>query len=212
MKQLIYQELKIQNKIYNITKYSFMFFVICCFSVTLVNSYENIQIFGIMFAVISIPLAFINLSSYLVKPDLEDGTFELLLASYAPSRIILAKYIALCLNCFVSFCLTIPLLYVIYNLKLSALYIMIASASILLLLSASLVILIAAIQAYFRSNTNFLSILVLPLLTPNIIFSGILVQNSDRLYLLFIMIGINLTIIPPALYLSRYLVKNIYNI
>jgi len=212
MKSLITQELNVQNKIYNITKYTLIFFIFCCLSITLINSYENIQTFGIIFAVISIPLAFIGLSSHLIKPDIEDGTLEAMLTSFTPGKITTAKYIALCISCCLSFFLTAPFIYVVYNIEFTTFIIMITCGLIILFLSAALIILIAAIQGYFRANTNFLAMLIMPLLIPNIILSGILLQNNTDLHLLFIMIGIDLVIIPPALYLSSYLVENIYNI
>ena len=212
MRALILQELTIQNKIYNITKYTLIFFIFCCISITLINSYENIQIFGIIFSVIIIPLAFISLSGHLMKPDIEDGTFEVLLISLSPIKIVLAKYIALCICCCLSFVLTTPFIYIVYNMQVLTFVLVLASAFMLLFLSAALAILIAAIQGYFRSNTNFLGLLIMPLIIPSIILSGILIQNTEDIHLLFIMIGINLVIIPPALYLSGYLIKNIYNI
>jgi heme exporter protein B len=212
MRELILQELKVQNKIYNIIKYSLIFFIFCCLSVGLISSYEDIQAFGIVFAVISIPLAFIGLSYSLIKPDIEDGTIETLLTKFPASNIIIAKYIALCICFIISFGATMPIIYVMYNVEVVTFIIMIASAIILLLLSAALIILIASIQGYFKANTNFLSVLIMPLLIPNIILSGLLIQNNQDTHLLFIMIGINFVIIPPVLYLSGYLVENIYNI
>ncbi len=212
MRNLILHELKIQNKIYNITKYTLIFFIFCCLSITLINAYENIQAFGIIFAVISIPLAFISLSGNLIKPDIEDGSLETLITASTPGKIILAKYIALCICCSLSFFLTMPIIYLIYNIEFITFTAIISSAVILLFLSAALITLISAIQGYFRSNTNFLSILIMPLLIPNIILSGLFLQNNTDLHLLFIMLGVNLVIIPPALYLSSYLVENIYNI
>lgn len=212
MKNLILQEIKVQNKIYNVVKYSFVFFIFCCLSVSLINSYENIQSFGVIFAIISIPLAFISLSNSLIKPDIEDGTIETLLTTFAASKIITAKYIALCICFCVSFGATLPIIYIVYNIEFNSFILLVGSAIVLLLLSAALMTLIASIQGYFRSNTNFLSVLIMPLIIPTIILSGILIQNSQDVYLFFIMVGIDFVIIPPALYLASHLVENIYNI
>lgn len=212
MRNLIFHEFRVQNKIYNITKYIFIFFIFCCLSITLINAYENMQIFGVIFAVISIPLALISLSNSLIKPDIEDGSLETLITTSTAVQIILAKYISLCICCCLSFFLTLPIIYVIYNIELNIFIIMVSSGLILLFLSAALITLISSIQSYFRSNTNFLSILIMPLLIPNIILSGLFLQNNTDLHLLFIMLGVDLVIIPPALYLSSYLVENIYNI
>lgn len=212
MKNLIYHELKLQNKVYNITKYIFIFFLFCSLATGFINSEEDIQRFGIIFSIISIPLAFIGLSSILIKPDIEDGYLETLLSSTLAIKIILSKYIALSVCSIMSFVLVAPIIYILYNIDNSIFVMMSLAAITLIFLSAALIILIASIQAYFRSNTNFLSIIIMPLIIPSIIISGVLIQNIDQTHLLFIMIGIDCIIIPPALYLSSYLIENIYNI
>ncbi|PCJ23927.1 MAG: hypothetical protein COA94_07860 [Rickettsiales bacterium] len=212
MKSLILQEFRVQDKIYNLIKYSLIFFIFCSLSITLINSYENVQIFGVVFSVICIPLAFINLSAGLIKPDIEDGSLEILLTAKTPIKIVMAKYIAL-FTCFcLSFAMLLPLIYIIYNIPNTIFILIAASGFLLISLCAALAVLIASIQGYFRANTNFLSIIIMPLVIPSIILSGIIIQNPDNLHLLAIMIGINLIVIPPSIYLSGYLVENIYNI
>ncbi len=71
MKALIKHELKIQNKINNLIKYTAIFLVFCTFSITLINSQENVQTFGVIFSVICIPLAFIGLTHGFIKADIE---------------------------------------------------------------------------------------------------------------------------------------------
>jgi len=112
------------------------------------------------------------------------------------------------------FCFTLltPLLGVFFSLQLDQLVFLLLTSLLLIVLASALIILISSIQGYFRSNTNFFAILIMPLILPNIILSGILIQNLQQTYLLVIMLGMNLVIIPPVLYLSSYLIDNIYNI
>ena len=212
MNIILKHELKIQNKINNLIKYTTIFFVFCSFSITLVNSGEQIQIFGIIFSVICIPLAFIGLSQSLIKPDIEDGSLETLITATSAFEIIFAKYLALSTCTLISFAITIPINYLLYNIDLQKLVIISFSGLMLVTLSSALTILISSIQGYFRANTNFLSILIMPLIIPSIIIAGLLIQEPNDIYLIYIMIGVNLTIIPPCLYLSGYLLDNIYNI
>ena len=209
---LIKQEFIVQNQVYNTTKYTMMFFLFCSLSVTLINSYENIQFFGLIFCVVSIPLAFIGLSSNLIRPNIEDGTLELMLTSCSSLKIIIAKYISLCACCILSFLSVMPVIYIVYNVYIHVLLVLILTSMSMLFLCSSLIVLIASIQGYFRVNTSFIAILIMPLIIPNIVLSGVLLQNSSDFYLLYIMLGVDLIIIPPALYLSSYLIENIYNI
>jgi len=178
----------------------------------MINTQDNLQEFGVIFSVACIPLAFIGLSRYLIKPDIEDGHFEFLLISYSPGQIIAAKYFILCFLSSLSFLLNIPFIYLLFSLSLDTTIKILVCGFLLIMISASLICLISAIQSYFRANTNFLSILVMPLIVPSIILSGIVLQQPSSLGIVLIMLGINFVIIPSSLYLSSFLIENIYNI
>ena len=64
---------------------------------------------------------------------------------------------------------------------------------------------------FFKKNANFVGTFIMPLLIPNIIMTGLILQDNN-LQLIFIMIGINLVFLPISFFLSSYLIKNIYNI
>lgn len=212
MKTIIKHELKIQNKINNLIKYTAIFLIFCTFSVTLISPQENVQTFGIIFSVICIPLAFIGLNHGFIKTDIEDGSLESSLTSIPSYKIIFAKYAALCICTLASFTMMIPVIFILYNVRIENIIIIVFSGIMLIALSSALALLTSAVQGYFRTNTNFLSILIMPLIIPDIIISGLFIQAPENLYLATIMIGINLVIIPPSLYLSSYLLENIYNI
>jgi heme exporter protein B len=212
MKTLLSQELLVQNKVYNLTKYSILFFGFCIFSIALINSYDDVQKFGVIFSLVCIPLSFLGLANNLIKPDIEDGSLEYLLTISSAQKIALSKFLIMSSVTFFCFTLITPLLGVFFSLQLDQLVFLLLTALLLIVLASALIILISSIQGYFRSNTNFFAILIMPLILPNIILSGILIQNLQQAYLLVIMLGINLVIIPPALYLSSYLIDNIYNI
>jgi heme exporter protein B len=199
MKTLLSQELLVQNKVYNLTKYYILFFGFCIFSIALINSHDDVQKFGVIFSLVCIP-------------DIEDGSLECLLTISSAQKIVLSKFLIMSIVTFFCFTLFTPLLVLFFSLQLQQTVLLLLIALLLMVLSSALIVLIASIQGYFRSNTNFFAILIMPLILPNIILSGILIQNQRGAYLLAIMLGINLVIIPPALYLSSYLIDNIYNI
>ena len=212
MKILLSQEFLIQNKVYNLIKYSVLFFGFCIFSLTLINSHDDVQKFGAIFSLVCIPLCFLGLTNNLIKTDIEDGSLEYLLITSSVQKIVLSKFLVLSLITLFCFVLVSPLLAIFFNLQLHQVVILLLTSLLLITLSSALIVLIASIQGYFRSNTNFFAILVMPLILPNIILAGILTQNPQETHLLVIMLGINLVIIPPTLYLSSYLIDNIYNI
>jgi heme exporter protein B len=213
MVHFIKHEFLLQNKICNLTKYFFIFFVFCSGSITIVSSHDKIANLGIIFAVISIPLSLIGIAANFLRTELEDGTLEILLTSFKPIQIILAKYLGLFICGSVAFVLNIPISCFLFNIEALQLNLVIITGLLLMATSCGVVILISSIQCYFRSNTNFLSTLLLPLIIPSIILSGIIIQSDNSNFsLLLILIGVNCIIIPISIYLSSYLIENIYNI
>ncbi|MDR0329462.1 MAG: hypothetical protein LBH99_02165, partial [Rickettsia sp.] len=61
--QLIKWEYLIQNRINNLSKYLFIFFLFCIFSTALINDQADIKKFGVIFSVIFLPIALIGFSS-----------------------------------------------------------------------------------------------------------------------------------------------------
>jgi heme exporter protein B len=213
MVHFIKHEFLLQNKICNLTKYFFIFFVFCSGSITIVSSHDKIANLGIIFAVISIPLSLIGIAANFLRTELEDGTLEILLTSFKPIQIILAKYLGLFICGSVAFVLNIPISCFLFNIEAFQLNLVIITGLLLMATSCGIVILISSIQCYFRSNTNFLSTLLLPLVIPSIILSGIIIQSdNNNSSLLLILIGVNCIIVPISIYLSSYLIENIYNI
>ncbi|MCC8416206.1 MAG: heme exporter protein CcmB [Rickettsia endosymbiont of Gnoriste bilineata] len=210
--QLIKWEYLIQNRINNLSKYLFIFFLFCIFSIALINDQTDIKKFGIIFSIIVLPIALIGFSSLIFQQDVEDGSLELLLSSFNESEIIAAKLITIIFSSLTSALLNMPIIYIIFDLDMLIVSYLLINLTLLLILSSSLLVLIGAVQSYLKSNTNLLAILIMPLLIPNIILSGLVLQNFDNINLIFVMIGINMLLVPIIFYLSSYLIKNIYNI
>lgn len=210
--KLTLHEFIIQNKINNLSKFLFLFLLFCTLSLTLINNQEDIKKFGTIFTIIYLPLSLIGFSSFVFKQDLDDGSLEVLLTTFNTSEIIVTKFLSLIASALIGTILNLPIIFLFFNLDSTTIIAILLILLILLPLTCSLLLLTGAIQSYFRSNTNFLSLLTMPMLIPNIIMAGVSINEHGNLYLLPIMIGIDLIIIPCALVLSTYLIKNIYNI
>ncbi len=209
---LIKWEITITHKIHNVIKYLLCFFLFCSFSLLLISTRAEIENFGMIFIVISLPLSMLAFANLILKPDYNDGSLELLLINFTPFEIAFAKYLSLSLCCFYGVLINFPIMLIFFNIEFwQALYSMI-SLCLTLLLAANLTTLIGAMQCYFQTNTNYLSILVMPLLIPSIVISGIMLTDPQKQYLNYILLSIDLIIIPSALYFISYLIKNIYHI
>ncbi len=210
---LLKWEFTIQNKLNNLSKYLSGFFLFCTLSMSLIANHSDIEKLGMIFAVISLPLGMIGLSHFVFKQDLSDGSLESLLVNFSSLEITLAKFISILGSSLFSLIFNLPIIFILFNpssfLLLNLTYAMV----LLLMLASALLTLIASTQCYFRSNTNFLPLLTMPLLIPSIIITGIVMQDAiNSTNLLLIMLGINLVILPITFILASYLIKNIYNV
>ncbi|WP_341786939.1 heme exporter protein CcmB [Rickettsia endosymbiont of Cantharis rufa] len=208
---LIKHEFIVQNRINNIIKYLVIFFLFCIISTVLINSEKDITKFGLIFSVICLLISLIGFSSVIFKSDLEDGSLELLLSIVSHEKIILAKFFAIFISSTVGLVLVLPVIYVFFDQTLLEIIFFFISVWMILVLSSSLVVLSGSVQCYFKKNANFVGTFIMPLLIPNIIMTGLILQDNN-LRLIFIMIGINLVFLPVSFFLSSYLIKNIYNI
>jgi heme exporter protein B len=210
---LLLFELKIQNRINNLIKYLVVFFLFAIVAITLLNKQEDVGEFGIIFSLIYYPLSLMGLASAIFKPDLDDGYLENLLVVFSPLQIILAKFGAFTICGIISLIINIPIIILIFNIFDLTLIMHLATCLLcLLFLSSSLLLLVGASLCYFRSNGNFISLIILPLLLPSIMISGLALQETSAIYLIYILLGINLIILPISLIFSSYLLKNIYNV
>ncbi|HJD67003.1 MAG TPA: heme exporter protein CcmB [Rickettsia endosymbiont of Bembidion lapponicum] len=208
---LIKREFIVQNRINNMIKYLMIFFLFCIISITLINSHEDIKKFGLIFSVICLLISLIGFSSIIFKSDLEDGSLELMLSIVNPTKIVLAKFFAIFTSSTIGIILTLPIIYVFFSQTLLEIIFFFFSVWLVIILSSSLVVLSGSMQSYFRVNANFIGIFIMPLLIPSIIMTGLVLQDNN-LQLIFIMIGINLVILPISFVLSSYLIRNIYSI
>ena len=212
MIHLIKHEFFIQNRIYNLIKYFFIFFVFGSGSIVIISTYDQITSFGISFSLVSVPLALISVTTGFLKSEIESGSLETLLTIFHPIQIISAKYLSLLTCSSISFLTNIPILYLLFNIAANQLSSLIISGLLLIFTSCAMVILISSIQCYFRSNTTFLSAILLPLVIPGIALAGIIIQNNNNYSLALIFVGVNCIIVPASIYSSSYLLENIYNI
>ncbi|AGJ02106.1 heme exporter protein CcmB [Rickettsia prowazekii] len=208
---LIKREFILQHRINNIIKYIVIFYLFYIISTVLINSEKDINKFGLIFSVICLLISLISFSTIIFKSDVEDGSLELLLSIVSCEKIIFAKFVAIFICTTVGLIFVLPVIYVFFDQILLEIALFFISVWMIFVLSSSLVVLSGSVQCYFKKNTNFVGTFIMPLLIPNIIMTGLILQDNN-LQLIFIMIGINLIFLPVSFCLSAYLIKNIYNI
>jgi ABC-type transport system involved in cytochrome c biogenesis permease component len=212
MLNLIYQEVLLQNKIHHISKHFFLFLLFGLISTVIIAPIQNMTEFGLMLSIIYIPMFLLGNNHFLLKYEIQNGDLELLLTTHNTLIIIIAKFCALSISLLMSLICILPLIVILFSTSLILTMNFIYIAILILLMSNGLAIMMAAIQIYFQRNNNFLSVMIMPFMLPNIILAGMLISNPENVTIIFMMFGVNLIIIPISLYCSGYLINNIYNI
>ena len=154
MINLLKHELLLQNKIQNLTKCFFIFFVFCSGSITIISTHDKIANFGVIFSLISIPLALIGISTNFLRSEIEDGSLELLLASFNPIQITLAKYINLFICGSIAFIANLLISYLLFDMDITRLSLLLTSGLLLLSTSCGVIILISTVQCCFPCNSR----------------------------------------------------------
>lgn len=209
--KLFYWELLNFNKISNVAKYLLSFSILNIINITLIAPMSDIPHFSNIFLILAVPISLIGFSNQIFKPDLTDGNLELLLTNFTASEITIVKFLSLILSSTVSYILTVIFTSILFEANLYTLFGLCLIITLITLYIAALIILIASIEAYFRSNTNFLPILIMTLAIPSITIAGLILQQDSINNLIYILIGIDLILVPISLIFAAYLIQNIYN-
>ncbi len=209
---LLKHEIILQNRAYAIIRYNvqFMIFGVICL-IFASPATVNLKSFATSFVIIGLPLSIINASRSIIKSDIYDGSMELLLSSLESIKIAMMKYIALLISNILAFSISIPLIGLFCALYLEQI-VSISIVSILLLIQISgLALLTSSIEGYFRTNTEIISLVILPLIIPGIVLSGLSLNQSSNEGFIWVLLGMDMIITPITIVLSSYLIRNIYN-
>ncbi len=203
----------LHNRIYSTIRYSAQFILLglICLVFVAPNS-SDLPAFSMSFVIIALPLSIIGQAKSIIKADISDGSMELLIVTTESIKIALVKYISLLLASLSALIIVLPFAMLFCFLTYEQILLVLASSTLLLAQIASLSILTSSIEGYFRTNTNLISLTILPLIIPGVIVSGLSIHNSTNCVIFIWMLGgITMVITPIAIYLSSYLIRNIYN-
>lgn len=210
---LLIHELKIQNRIHSIIRYNLQFLLLGSTAIIFVHGASTgLAELGIIFTVIALPLSIISTSRGIIKADITDGYMELLMITTSPIKIILIKYLGLLIHNLVALAIAMPLVAIFYSISSWQIFLISIGGSLLLGQITALSLLTSCIEGYFRTNTNIISLVILPLIIPGLIACGLLISGGEQ-WSVFVGLlgGVDLVIIPLTLLLSEYLMRNIYN-
>jgi heme exporter protein B len=212
IKHLI-ENTKILNKENALIQLLIIYIILGLVTVCLTCEYENSKQFSMFFLVIFVPLFITQISDRVLFNDFKDGSLELKLTSLSTEKIILDNYISLFILYFTSCILILPLICLFLSLNFNEI-ILISHLMLINIFTAIIIsILIGSCNCYFKKITNINFLIAIPLILPNLIISGLIINNYyDTNQLFIVLYGILLIVGPINYFCSSFLIKNIYNI
>lgn len=214
MKSIIYRDLKLAfsnlGQIFN--QLVFFFIAITIFAISFKNSalenQSNSQISVIWFCLIFSVI--IGISNFL-KEDFLDGSLEQILINHPNLEIIiLAKIIANWLIYSLPLIIFLPLAALILKIDLLSIQSLIALALIVTLLVNLISCFCASLTLSCNKNESLLTILILPLIIPVVIFANSAFINTDPTKFfnsLFFLVLILIFLAPILIFLTSFAVK-----
>lgn len=209
---LFLHEILVYHRCYNLIIHNIQFLLLgmICLLFACPAGYDK-TIFGMIFVISGLPISIIASSAPIIKNDLEDGRLELYLITSNINIIILSKFCALLFCNFVSFTIVVLIMAFLYGMTYHQIFFLYSSAILLIQISA-ISLLISSVESYFRGNISMISSLIVPLILPSLIITGIMIHRDLSYYsAMMIVLAITCIITPVTLLFSGYLIRNIHN-
>jgi len=212
IKKLI-ENIKILNKENGLVQLLSIYMVLGSIIVSMTCDYDKIKEFGVFFLSILVPLFVAQISDRILYNDFKDGSLELYITISSPSQIILDKYLHISFLYIIAYIMVAPLILIFFNFTISDLMLISELIILNIIIAVSISTLIACCNCYFKKITLVNFIIIIPLMLPSLIISGLIINDyQDKNQLFTILYGIMLIIIPVIFLCSKFLIKNVYNV
>lgn len=142
------------------------------------------------------------------RNDLLDGWEEVQLSALTTMSIVVTRMLSMLFFGIIGLVCAVVTCFVMHNLGENYVFIAFVSIILLMVLASAFCVLINITQRYFRNY--FVTIILLPLMIPNIIFSSIAISSLDWKNLYF-MFGIDCMLLPIVIISCDYLLNWVYS-
>jgi heme exporter protein B len=148
----------------------------------------------------SLTFAMILGSSLLFTKDYNDGFLKQLYLMIQNKELILfSKYTSFSIMFIIMNALTLPIAFIFFNIPLEN-FLLVLISSILLIACVSIILIFASMICLNTESFTLISILILPLIIPILIFTTLTISEH---YYIYILLGIYLLILPIFLLSSK---------
>jgi heme exporter protein B len=188
----------------------FWMLMISGISLPLVCPVDEVSRMAPLFIMIYLPGAIFAICSNIFKADLEDGSMEFALMTNDPLNIVLAKFFNICLFCLVAVSLCMPLFGLLFDMTFANLFTLFYCNCLVSFQASAICLLASTLQNYFQKTQGLLSTMLIPLLIPQIIICGIVIEQQQSAVMMMAL-GILIITSTLAILFSRLLLKIQYS-
>lgn len=202
-------EIKILHQVRAISILLFSFQTISMLTLPFLLDSKDIEFYAPQILVFCIALSIIITSSNNLSADKLDGSLVQKLLIFEYFDIVIVKQLSMfLLSALISLMISI-MIWLLYSLSFLQFFFFLAASLLVLIISCSLAFCSSVIKLYFDNNTEYLSMIMMPLLIPFFICASIAITSCNYFYLL-LMLGMNLILAPIISLMSIYLMRDIY--
>ncbi len=202
--------MKILYKARGIFTLLFSFQAISMLTLPFLLDSKDIEFYAPQILLFCITLSNIIANSNNLLDDNKDGSLVQKLLLYDYMDIVIAKQSAIFLaSSIITLIVSIMALF-FYSLNLIEFLFFLSSTILILFVASALAFCSSVIKLYFDNNTEYLSMIMMPLLIPFFICSSLSITSCNYCYLL-LMLGMNLILIPIISFMSGHLLRGVYS-
>ena len=182
-------------------------FIISSISMPMITDISRISAMAPLFIITSLPVLILSMCGKLFHDDAENGILDFCIIHYGVLCIALSKFIAISGFCVIITLIAMPIFSLFFNLSNLELMLLLSACLIISIYTCALCVLVSSMEHYFVKSQVLIASIILPLLIPQIILCGIIIENQS-LQLIFLAFGVCLIISSIAILFASMLVKN----
>lgn len=194
------------NATYRLLTNLFWLFIISSIAMPMILASDQISLVAPLFLITSLPLLIISMCSRLFAQDAASGCLDFLLIHYGYLHVVLSKFGAICLFASSVIVISMPIFGILFSMNIAYMVLLMIMCLIISIYTCALCTLASSLEHYFAKSQVLISSIILPLLIPQIILSGIII-NQQNWQLIFLAIGSTILVSSIIIMFASMLLK-----
>ena len=199
-------EIKILHKVRAVSVLLFSFQMISVLTLPFLLDSQDISIYAPQILVFCMAQSVILANSHNFLADKTDGTLVQKFLIFDYLYIVIVKQLSIFIISILINCLISVMVWILYSINFIQFLFFFATNFLVLLVSSALSSCSSIIKLYFDNNSEYLSMVMMPILIPFFICGSTAITSCNPFYIL-LLLGMNLILVPIITFLGVYLIR-----